>query len=142
MDKPVISENVIIIPSDTIHLATIDDFISNKLAEAGVSSSSIADIAISVSEAVNNAIEHGNAGDQNKKITVKIEFKENDLDISIKDQGKGFDPGSVPNPTDKENLLKKVGRGIFIIRSLVDSIDFNFTSDGTEVILRKNLNKD
>ncbi len=142
MDKPVISENVIIIPSDTIHLATIDDFISNKLAEAGVSSSAIADIAISVSEAVNNAIEHGNAGDQNKKITVKIEFKENDLYISIKDQGKGFDPGSVPNPTDKENLLKKVGRGIFIIRSLVDSIDFNFAGDGTEVILRKNLNKE
>lgn len=142
MDKPVISENVIIIPSDTIHLATIDDFISSKLAEAGVSSSAIADIAISVSEAVNNAIEHGNAGDQNKKITVKIEFKENDLYISIKDQGKGFDPGSVPNPTDKENLLKKVGRGIFIIRSLVDSIDFNFASDGTEVILRKNLNKE
>jgi len=142
MDKPVISGNIITVPSDTIHLAAIDDFMSDKLAEAGVSASVSADIAISVSEAVNNAIEHGNAGDQNKKITVKIEFKGNDLYVSIKDQGKGFDPDSIPNPTDKENLLKKVGRGIFIIRSLVDSVDFNFTSDGAEIILKKNINKE
>ena len=139
MDKPVISRDIIVIPSDTIYLSAVDDFISDKLSSVGVSNSTIADMAISVSEIVNNAIIHGNAGDVNKKITVKIEFKHDDIYISIKDQGRGFNPETIPNPTDQENLLKQVGRGVFIVRSLVDSVDFKISDDGTEVILKKSI---
>jgi serine/threonine-protein kinase RsbW len=142
MEKPLISGDNIVIPSDTIYLAAVDEFITGKLSHLKVPNSVIADIAISVSELVNNAIIHGNAGDAGKKVTVRLELTGDKINVYIKDQGRGFNPDSVPNPTRKENLLKKVGRGIFIVRSLVDEVDFNFTDKGTEVVLTKIIRED
>jgi serine/threonine-protein kinase RsbW len=139
MNKPEISGNVIVIPSDAVYIAAVDKFIEQKLDKTGVSKSIKADVAISVSEVVNNAIFHGNGNDVNKKVTVVIDIHKDEVEIVIKDQGKGFDPDSIPNPVKKSNILKRVGRGIFIVRSLMDSIDFNFTSTGTEVLIRKRI---
>jgi len=122
-----------------VYLATVDEFISARLTKAGITNSTIADLAISVSEAVTNAIIHGNRNDVAKKVTVRIELNQTRVRIFVKDQGHGFDPDVIPNPTDKENLLKRVGRGIFIVRSLVDSVEFSFSDQGTELILKKNL---
>lgn len=141
MDKPEISGNMIKIPSDFVYLADVDDFIYDIIGKAGVSKSTTADFAISVSEIVNNAIAYGSGGDRSKSISVKVEIDNNEITITIKDQGKGFDPGGLPNPLAKENLLNKVGRGIFIVRSLMDSVDFNFTNTGTEVVIKKNINE-
>jgi serine/threonine-protein kinase RsbW len=139
MDKPEISGNTIVIPSDAAFLADIDEFIESKLNLAGVSSSSIADLAISVTEIVNNAILHGNAGDKTKQVSVNISIDENLIEVIVKDQGKGFNPDNVPNPLDEANLLNKVGRGIFIVRSLMDSVNYHFSDNGTEVLLTKKL---
>lgn len=139
MNKPEISGNVIVIPSDAVYIAAVDEFIEKKLDKTVVSKSIKADVAISVSEVVNNAIFHGNGGDVNKKVTVKIGIRKDEVEIVIKDQGKGFNPNSIPNPVEKSNILKRVGRGIFIVRSLMDSVDFNFTSTGTEVLIRKRI---
>ena len=73
MDKPEVTGNVISIPSDTLYLADVDDFIYEVFGKAGVSKSTIADFAISVSEIVNNAIAYGCGGDSTKPVTVKIE---------------------------------------------------------------------
>ncbi len=139
MDKPKISGNTIVLPSDTAFLAEVDEFIEGKLVDAGVSSSLTADLAISITEIVNNAILHGNKNDPGKLVTVELKFGREDVEVSIKDEGKGFKPDSIPNPIDESNLLNQVGRGIFIVRSLMDSVDFRFTDDGTEVILRKKI---
>jgi serine/threonine-protein kinase RsbW len=139
MDRPEISGNTIVIPSDAAFLADIDEFIECKLNLAGVSSSSIADLAISVTEIVNNAILHGNAGDKTKQVSVNISIDENLIEVIVKDQGKGFNPDNVPNPLDEANLLNKVGRGIFIVRSLMDSVNYHFSDNGTEVLLTKKL---
>jgi len=139
MDKPKISGDTIIVPSDTSYLAEVDEFIESKLIAAGVSSSLTADLAISITEIVNNAILHGNKNDQRKLVTVKLKFGREDVEVRIKDEGKGFKPDSIPNPIDESNLLNQVGRGIFIVQSLMDSVDFQFTDDGTEVILRKKI---
>ena len=139
MNKPVISGDTITIPSDAVYLAAVDDFIFKYLKQAGITESDIADISISVSEIVNNAIEYGNHNDIEKKVRVSCGLKGNELFISIKDQGTGFDPDSIPDPTAADNLMKKAGRGIFIARSLLDSVEFNFTDNGTEVILKKNI---
>jgi serine/threonine-protein kinase RsbW len=139
MNKPEISGNVIVIPSDAVYIAAVDEFIEQKLDKTGVSKSIKADVAISVSEVVNNAIFHGNGNDVNKKVTIVIDIHKDEVEIVIKDQGKGFNPDSIPNPVKKSNILKRVGRGIFIVRSLMDSIDFNFTSTGTEVLIRKRI---
>jgi serine/threonine-protein kinase RsbW len=140
MDKPEISGNKIIIPSDATYLAEIDEFIEDKLTKADVASSSIADLAISVTEIVNNCIIHGNAGDKNKQVSVAITIDKDQVVVVIKDQGKGFNPDAIPNPLDEANLLNQVGRGIFIVRSLMDSVDFHFGDSGTEVIITKKLN--
>jgi serine/threonine-protein kinase RsbW len=140
MDKPQISDNVITIPSDAVFLAAVDDFVYEMFGKSGVAKSMIADFAISVSEIVNNSITHGAKGDRSKPVSVKIDIADNEACISIKDQGEGFDPHSLPDPLATENLLKQVGRGIFIVKSLMDSVDFNITGSGSEVILKKKLN--
>ncbi len=140
MDKPEICGNIISIPSDSVYLADVDDFVYNVFGKAGLSKSTIADFAISVSEIVNNAIAYGSGGDSSTPITVKIEINQNEASIFIKDKGPGFNPDNLPSPLDKENLLKQVGRGIFIVRSLMNSVDFVITDDGTEVVLKKSIN--
>jgi serine/threonine-protein kinase RsbW len=141
MEKPEISGDAIIIPSDAAFLAAVDEFIENKLINVGVSSSLVADMAISVTEIVNNAIVHGNKNNSNKIIAIKVKFIGNDAIVSIKDQGQGFNPDIVPNPIEESNLLNKVGRGIFIVRALMDSVNFHFTDTGTEVVLKKRIKK-
>jgi len=141
MDKPEISGNIIKVPSDYVYLADVDDFIYDIIGKAGISKSTTADFAISVSEIVNNAIAYGSDGDRSKPISVEVEIDKNEVIIIIKDQGKGFNPDNLPNPLAKENLLNQVGRGIFIVRSLMDSVDFNITDSGTEVVLKKNINE-
>mgnify|MGYP002077894138 FL=1 len=57
------------------------------------------------------------------------------LTVKIKDEGKGFDPTTVPDPTDPENLLKDSGRGLYLMRVYMDSLTYNQTAEGTETIL-------
>ena len=87
-------------------------------------------IGMSVRESVTNAIQHGNKLDQNKKVDIRFGVKPDRLDIVVKDQGHGFDVGSLPNPLDPENLLKPSGRGIFYIRSFMDEVEFKPLSQG------------
>ena len=139
MDKPEISGNTIAIPSDSLFLAAVDDFVYDQFGKQGIPKATIADFAISVSEIVNNAILYGSSGDRSKPVRVNIEFANNEVTIKISDEGPGFSPDSLPDPLDKDNLLKQVGRGIFIVKSLMSSVDFNFSSNGTEVVLKKSL---
>ncbi len=90
---------------------------------------------IACSEALINAIVHGNKEDENKYVYTDIEINTVQLLVRIKDEGDGFKIEEVPDPTSNENLLKECGRGIFIIRSLVDDFKCNSSKDGTEYIL-------
>ena len=98
-------------------------------------------LAISVSEAVANAIIHGNKLDKNKKVNISIFVKNNGVTVKVKDQGSGFEPKKLKNPIHPENISKEFGRGVFILRNLMDTVDFNFTKSGTEVIFSKNYSK-
>jgi serine/threonine-protein kinase RsbW len=74
-----------------------------------------------------------------KKITVKLENTGTDLVISVADQGKGVDPDTLPDPLAPENLLRGTGRGIFLIRSFMDEVNFRQLHPGTELTLIKHL---
>ncbi|HVP07154.1 MAG TPA: ATP-binding protein [Candidatus Acidoferrum sp.] len=137
MDKPIISGDTIIIPSSQENLADVDLFIEGTLRGYGVQESIIADIAISVSELVNNAILHGNKSSPDKAVTVSIARVNGSVQITVKDQGIGFNPEKVANPIEDANLLKEVGRGIFIVRSLMDSVEITGSSEGTVVCITK-----
>lgn len=88
-------------------------------------------LAIAVTEAVNNAIIHGNKLDKNKKVHIRFAFEGKKIIVTIKDEGQGFDPESLTDPLAPENLLKESGRGIFILKSLMDEVEFSFNSSGT-----------
>src|SRR5436853_1814693 len=87
-------------------------------------------VEMAVREAVTNAVVHGNQEDEAKTIEVIFNCLEHELEIDVKDQGKGFDPTSVPNPTDAENILKTSGRGIFLMRSFVDDVQWSPRPEG------------
>jgi serine/threonine-protein kinase RsbW len=108
------------------------------LGAAGVDPSTLADIAISVSELVNNAIVHGNRLDPGKTVTVHILVSANEVRVTVTDQGKGFNPAAVPNPIDDSNLLREVGRGLFIVKSFVDEVNVaTIPAGGTRVEIAK-----
>ena len=90
---------------------------------------------IACSEALINAIVHGNKEDESKNVYTNIELNEIHMRVRIKDEGSGFKVEEIPDPTSSENLLKEHGRGIFIIRSLVDEFACNSSEKGTEYIL-------
>ena len=95
------------------------------------------DIAIAVTEAVNNAVEHGNLLQVEKRVTLRMECDERELRIVVRDQGAGFDPAQVVDPLKPENLIKPDGRGLLILRSLMDRVDVRSSATGTEVIMVK-----
>jgi len=94
-------------------------------------------LAISVTEIVGNAIVHGNKRDIRKNVTIDFEYKDNQIVVNVQDEGKGFDQNDIANPLEPENLLKESGRGIFIVRALMDSVDIFNNEIGTLVRLVK-----
>lgn len=139
MQKPVISGDTITVPSNQDFLADVDVFIEGILRGYGVAESTIADIAISVSELVNNAMIHGNRSAPDKCVTVQIGRTDSSVRITVADQGIGFNPDHLASPIDDTNLLKEVGRGIFIVRALMDSVDVTATGHGTTVVITKKI---
>jgi len=137
MDKPIISGDTIRVPSDQEFLQDVDSFLEGTLRGHGVDESVIADIAISVSELVNNAIMHGNKASREKPVTVRVTFRQGMVTITVRDEGSGFASDQIRNPLAEENLMKEVGRGIFIVRSLMDTVDIRPSSHGTEVQISK-----
>lgn len=95
-------------------------------------------ITISVVEAGTNAIQHGNAEDSTKPTEVLFRTGDGRLEIVIRDQGRGFDPGAVPDPLDGVNLFAEHGRGVHILRSFMDEVSWRFDR-GTECCLVKYL---
>ena len=93
-------------------------------------------LAIAVTEAVNNAIIHGNKQDKNKNVFIRFTFDANKLFVTVRDQGNGFNPNNISDPLAPENLLKESGRGIFILSTLMDDVRFDF-KNGTEITLIK-----
>jgi serine/threonine-protein kinase RsbW len=130
--------DTITVPSSLDQIATVDDFVEEWLRRRDVPEDMIADLAIAITELVNNAIKHGNKKASDKTVTVQLHYADARACATVIDQGEGFDPDSLPNPIAEENLLKEIGRGIFIVKSLMDQVDFVFPDKGgTEVTITK-----
>lgn len=97
------------------------------------------DILISLTEAVNNAIIHGNCNDQGKCVDIMCTYQQSKLTFTISDEGSGFDPNAVKNPLAEENIDCEGGRGVFIMKTLSDQV--KYTNDGSTVEMIFNLNK-
>ena len=88
---------------------------------------------VGLTEALSNAMMSGNGDDPTKRVRVEVTIKGRRIEARITDQGVGFDPGSVPDPTSPDNLLKSGGRGLFLMRQLCDEVLFN--DQGNQVTL-------
>ena len=127
------------IPSDSVHLGKVDKLCTEVIQLCEMNESDGDDFAIAVTELVNNAIHHGNKNDINKNVFINIRIKESNLEASIRDEGDGFNPDQIGDPLDPQNLMKESGRGIFLIKKLTDSLDYNFSQKGTEIIITKSI---
>lgn len=127
----------ITIPSDPIYLQPLDEFLEESLRRMNMPENDIADVAISVTELVNNAIVHGNRNNSAKMVEVNINYKKDEVEISITDEGSGFDPDSIPDPLSDENVMKETGRGIFIVRSLMDRFEMSPGKSGNRIRIFK-----
>ncbi|HTK94381.1 MAG TPA: ATP-binding protein [Terriglobales bacterium] len=108
-------------------------------AELGFSDEDCHRLAMSVREAMVNAVLHGNAYDPKKRVTLVFEHDGKKLTITIVDEGKGLDAALLPDPLAPENLLKQSGRGIFLMRSFMDDVQIRNLKPGTEVKLTKSV---
>ena len=127
----------LIIGSDPDNIFTVDEWAERIAEEMGFAPDERDDIAISVTEAVNNAIVHGNGQDPTKRVFIEFVKERNELRVSVCDEGGGFNPECIDDPTKPENLMKPFGRGVLIIRSLMDEVDFQCLGEGMKVTLVK-----
>jgi serine/threonine-protein kinase RsbW len=108
--------------------------VSDHLARGvGLDEDSLHWVSVAIRESVINAIKHGNKSDTNKHVFVEFESAADavpELVIRVRDQGDGFDPETVANPLDPENLLKSSGRGIFLIRNFMDDVRLQRAPEG------------
>lgn len=125
------------IPSSYDAMEQVAAMLEEAGERAGISEDDEVDLMISVMEAVNNAIQHGNKEDASKRVHVRIEAHPGRLVCWVRDEGPGFDPGAVPDPLSPANLLNPSGRGILMMREFMDHVEFSADDDGTSVKMSK-----
>ena len=112
------------IPSIKENVSVVESFIENVGEKIRIEETIYGNVLVSVTEAVNNAIVHGNKEDKNKKVRLGLKQNKKSVRFIVEDEGMGFDHNTLPDPTNPKNLEKVKGRGIFLIKSLSDKTTF------------------
>ncbi len=119
------------IESKIDNVSLIEKFIDEFSEENQINSEMYGKIYIATVEAVNNSIIHGNKEDVNKSVYLEMQKEDNQIKVSVRDEGEGFDYENIPDPTKPENLENIHGRGIYLMNHLADEV--NFYNEGTMV---------
>jgi serine/threonine-protein kinase RsbW len=106
-------------------LSAVEKIVEEIKSKFNVNEDSYGNMLVAVTEAVSNAIYHGNRLDPKKKIVLSYQHNDGSLSFTITDQGPGFDYYNLPDPTAPENLEKECGRGIFLMKHLSDQVIFS-----------------
>ncbi|NOZ60838.1 MAG: ATP-binding protein [Calditrichaeota bacterium] len=125
------------IPSDANRIKDVEKITARIAKHMNFSEDDKDSLAIAVTEIVGNAISHGNRNDLQKHVVITFDYCNGTIIVHIQDEGEGFDENEIDNPLDPENLLKESGRGIFIVRALIDEISISRDKKGTVVRLVK-----
>ena len=124
-----------VIPSDLTAAKELEEQVLRELDRHGYSEVASFAVRLAMEEGLNNAIKHGNRRDQSKTVTVCYEVTAEEARITIQDEGPGFHPEDVPDPTADENLEKPCGRGIMLMHAYMDDVHYN--DRGNKVFLVK-----
>ena len=122
------------IPSIVENIRIVESFIDNVKDKYSIDDDIYGNIMIAVTESVNNAIKHGNNCDKNKNVTLTAVYEDNKVRFIVEDEGQGFDPDKLPDPTAPENLEKLGGRGIFLMQQLSDEVSFSNEGRTSEMV--------
>lgn len=123
------SENIL--KSEKSSLSLLEPILEDLRKILGMKDENFYNVMIAVTEAVSNAINHGNKQNPSKNVNFIVRADKDDIYIKVKDEGDGFNPDDVADCLEPENLLKSSGRGIFIIRELMDNVKINSDDGGT-----------
>ncbi len=126
------------INSDYQQAKALEDMIAHQAEQCGFDEDAVFALRLGLEEALVNAIRHGNKGDRDKKVKVRYLVNPQQVDIYITDQGDGFNPGEIPDPTSRENLERPNGRGILLMRAYMNLVEYD--RKGSTVHITK-LNK-
>lgn len=113
-----------LLPSHIDSLTLVEQIVEDIKNIHGIPEELYGNILVSITEAVNNAIKHGNKLNESLKVEFSYEFTDKEIHFIIKDEGEGFDRNTIPDPTHPDNIEKPDGRGIFIMESLADEVEF------------------
>lgn len=134
-------EIVLSIPSADKYIYLLDLVISYVTKEMEFDEETTEHVNLAVIEAGTNAIKHGNGNNPEKTTQFRFRMEEDKLTIYVRDHGSGFDPENVGDPLSPENFMKPSGRGIFLMKALMDEVDYSIDKvSGTEVKLVKYKN--
>ncbi|HEY9125173.1 MAG TPA: ATP-binding protein [Bacteroidales bacterium] len=131
-------EKNIDISSKIENLRQVEKFVDEISSECKLNSELYGNLLIATLEGANNAIIHGNKLNEQLMVNINAKCENNILEISIKDQGKGFDFKNIPDPTAPENIENVSGRGVFLMTRLSDNIEF--FNNGALVVLKFKIN--
>ncbi|MBP7147457.1 MAG: ATP-binding protein [Acidobacteria bacterium] len=127
----------VIVPSRLDHLDLLQRVAEAVGQLAGFDEDAQLDMGLAVREGAINAMKHGNRLDASLSVEIVFQADADGLRVAVSDRGHGFDPTGVPDPTAPENLLRSHGRGLLLIRSLVDEVQFVQTEHGMQLVLIK-----
>jgi serine/threonine-protein kinase RsbW len=127
------------IESRITNLSVVENALDAVTNEIGLNKENYGKVMVSTLEAVNNAIVHGNKSDPAKNVDIEISFTADELQIKVTDEGKGFNPGNIPDPTKPENIEALNGRGVFLMSRLSDSIEFSEQGNSVKMTFKKTI---
>lgn len=128
------SEVTLRIPSVPENIRAVESFIETTREKFQIDDDIYGNIMVAVMESVNNAIIHGNKLDKDKTVQITCISGDSDLRFIVKDEGKGFSPQCLPDPTAPENLEKAGGRGVFLMKNLSDEVTFHEDGRAVELV--------
>lgn len=130
-------EETLVLESEMNSISQVEKLIDAQAQMLNIDDEVYGKYMLSVVECVNNAIVHGNKMDKNKKVTMHYHISNTKIEVTVSDEGDGFDPNSLPDPTAEENLERDCGRGIFLMRHLSDELEF--ANNGRTITMKFNL---
>jgi serine/threonine-protein kinase RsbW len=137
------SDLVFDLPNDLASIEEAVEFVMERCSSCGEDPRRLRlNLRVGLSEALANAMLYGNARDPSKRVRVEVAFQGSTITARVTDEGKGFDPYRVPDPTSPGNLLKSEGRGIFLMRKLLDEVYFNDRGNSVTLVLKRPRDRD
>jgi serine/threonine-protein kinase RsbW len=124
----------LILPSRIESVAEASAAAAKVMSHSGFSEEAAFGVDMAVREAVTNAVLHGNRQDETKSVEITFSTSPAALEVTVRDQGEGFDSESIPDPTDAQNVMKTSGRGIFFMRTFMDEVTWSRHPEGGTVV--------